>query len=198
LSDSAANTTPSISQPEDVLNRYDQRTIGLHWVVAFLVAALWIAGQCIDLVPRGFPKITLRSFHITFGVVFGFLLIYRIFWRTKRGTQLPPFKTEKIGQAAKYFHSFLYALMLMIFLSGVVAVWYRGVNMFDLFKIPAFDAENKEMRRLLVTIHEWIANAILLSALLHTSVALWHHFKLKDGLLERMWPSKTMRDEKSE
>ena len=88
--------------------------------------------------------------------------------------------------------------MLMIFLSGVVAVWYRGVNMFDLFKIPAFDAENKEMRRLLVTIHEWIANAILLSALLHTSVALWHHFKLKDGLLERMWPSKTMRDEKSE
>ncbi len=179
-----------MNHPEVVLNTYDKRTIALHWMGAFLVMALWIAGQCIDLVPRGFPKITLRSLHITFGVIFGLLLIYRIIWRRRGGVHLPVLNNGWLVCLAKYFHVFLYALMLVIFLSGVIAVWYRGVNMFDLFKIPAFDSENKEMRRLLVEIHEWIANAIMVSALLHTAVAFWRHFKLKDGLLERMRPLK--------
>ncbi len=180
---------------EHLLHTYDKKTIVLHWVVAFLVVGLWIAGQCIDLLPRGFPRITLRSFHITFGVVFGLLLIYRIFWRRSGGVHLPTPNNGWLTRLAKYFHVFLYALMLSIFISGVVAVWYRGVNMFDLFKIPAFDAENKEMRKLLVFIHEWIANAIMLSVSLHTLVALWHHFKLKDGLLQRMWTSKSTSHE---
>ena len=76
--------------------------------------------------------------------------------------------------------------MVVIFLSGVIAVWYRGVNMFDLFRIPAFDQENKYIRHLLVEIHEWIANGLVIFALIHAFFALWHHFKLKDGLLERM------------
>ena len=174
--------TPS----ENTSHAYDKKTIALHWLGAFLVFALWAAGQSIDLLPRGLPKITLRSLHITFGVVFGLLMIYRIFWRKRGGTQLAPIDESLKSRLAQHFHVFLYALMMLIFISGVVAVWYRGVNMFDLFRIPAFDADNKPMRRLLVEIHEWIANGLLFSALLHTCFAFWHHFKLKDGLLERM------------
>jgi len=165
---------------------YDKRTIVLHWLGALLVFSLWAAGQSIDWFPRGFPRTMVRSLHITFGIIFGLLLTYRIFWRKRGGIQLPPISENILSRLAKYAHIFLYLLMTIIFVSGVVAVWYRGVNMFDLFRIPAFDQENKYVRHLLVEIHEWIANALLFCALGHTFFALWHHFKIKDGLLERM------------
>lgn len=165
---------------------YDRKTIVLHWLGAFLVFTLWAAGQSIDLLPRGFPRTTLRSLHVTFGVLFGLILVYRIFWRQKGGLELPPLNESLWHRWAKHAHHLLYALMFFIFMSGVIAVWFRGVNMFDLFKIPPFDADNKYMRRLLVEIHEWIANGLVITALVHTLFAFWHQFKLKDGLLDRM------------
>lgn len=171
---------------DPLVEAYDKKTIALHWLGAILVFALWAAGQTIDWFPRGFPRTTVRSLHITFGVVFGLLLMYRIFWRQTGATQLPPLGESIWNRLAKYAHIFLYVLMTSIFLSGVVAVWYRGVNMFDLFRIPAFDQDNKYIRHLLVDIHEWIANGLLITAVIHTLFACWHHFKLKDGLLSRM------------
>jgi cytochrome b561 len=72
--------------------------------------------------------------------------------------------------------------------SGIVAVWFRGVNLFDWMTIPAFDPSNKPMRRLLVDIHEVIAYGLMGLAGLHLLLALWHQYRLKDGIMHRMWP----------
>ena len=169
---------------------YDRRTVMLHWTVAFLVIGLWIAGQCINLMPRGTPKIMFRSAHIAFGVVLTVFWIYRIYWRAFRGVKLNSLQAGWLGRFSRAYHPFLYALIGLLALSGLAAVWIRGDNLFDLFIVPAFDPGNKELRRNAVQLHEWLANGLLAAAALHLFAALWHHWKLKDGLLNRMWPNR--------
>jgi cytochrome b561 len=48
---------------------YDRRTVVLVWLVAILIIGLWIAGQCINPMSRGTPKIMFRSAHIAVGVL---------------------------------------------------------------------------------------------------------------------------------
>lgn len=169
---------------------YDRRTVILHWLMAFLVIALWISGQCINLIPRGTPKIMFRSVHIASGVLLGLFWVYRIYWRTFRGVRLSPLQSGWSAPWIKMFHHLLYILMGVLVISGLAAVWIRGDNLFELFSIPAFDPGNKELRRDAVHLHEFLANGLLAAAVIHMAAALWHHWKLKDGLLLRMWPSR--------
>jgi len=167
---------------------YDRRTVWLHWLVALLVIGLWIAGQCINFMPRGTPKIMFRSAHIAVGVLLALFWMYRIYWRAFRGVKLPSVNTGWIGRLSHGYHHGLYALIGLLVLSGLAAVWIRGDNLFELFIVPAFDPGNKELRRNAVQLHEWLANGLLAAAGLHMLAACWHHWKLKDGLMSRMWP----------
>ena len=166
---------------------YDRRTVYLHWLVAILVLALWLAGQSINLLPRGTPKIMFRSMHITVGVVLAFFWIYRIYWRAFRGVKLLPVQQGVWLKFSTRYHQLLYVLIGTLIISGLAAVWIRGDNLFELFIVPAFDPGNRELRRNAVHLHEWLANGLLGAAALHMIAAIWHHWKLKDQLLLRMW-----------
>jgi cytochrome b561 len=72
--------------------------------------------------------------------------------------------------------------------NGIALVWIRGDNLFNLVSIPAFDPGNKELRHYAKGVHNWIANALLLGAMLHGVMAVWHQIVLKDDLLRRMLP----------
>ena len=169
---------------------YDRRTVMLHWAVAFLVIGLWIAGQCINLMPRGTPKIMFRSTHIAMGVLLGLFWVYRIYWRTFRGVRLSPIQSGWSARYSRIHHHLLYVLIGLLVISGLAAVWIRGDNLFELFVVPAFDPGNNELRRDAVHLHEFLANGLLAAAVVHMAAALWHHWKLKDGLLQRMWPTR--------
>ena len=71
-----------------------------------------------------------------------------------------------LAMAARYMYIALYALMLLVPLSGM-AVWYLG-----------FGA--------LSGAHEFLFTALWVLVLLHTVAALFHHYVLKDGLIRRM------------
>ena len=65
----------------------------------------------------------------------------------------------------------------------------RGDNIFNLFKVPAFEPSNKQLREEVVDLHGLLANALLILAAGHSLLAIWHHVILKDGVLKRMWPN---------
>ena len=169
---------------------YDRRTIVLHWLSAALVLGLWIAGQCIDFFPRGTPRVTVRSLHISAGVLLALVLVWRLLWRRSGGVKLPPADPGPAGRVALGVHHLLYALMFATVLIGIACVWIRGDNIFNLFTVPAFDPDNKALRHDAVELHEWAANTLLVFAGLHAAAALWHHRVLKDGVLRRMWPAR--------
>jgi len=176
-----------------VEQQYDSKTIFLHWLSAFCIFLLWSLGQGIDLVPSGFYKINVRSFHICIGALFFFVMMYRFYWRMQVKNQSDNLIRTSMSLTEKYkrsFHYLLYLLVILTLLLGLIAVWYRGVNMFNLFKIPGVDVNNKFLRRLLVTIHAYLANGLMIAAGLHLAVALWHHFVKKDMVLIKMLPAR--------
>ena len=170
--------------------RYDRRTILLHWLSALLVIGLWVVGQTIDFFPKGAPRITVRSLHISFGVLLGVVLIYRLVWRSTAGTRLAAADPGMLGKLAVGIHHLLYLLMLAIVVIGVAAVWIRGDNLFNLFTVPAFDPTNKALRHNVVELHGLLANVLLALAAFHAAAALWHGLVKKDGVLRRMLPAK--------
>ena len=170
------------------LKAYDSRTILFHWISAAVVVLLWLLGQTIDFLPKGMPRITVRSLHITLGIFLAVLLVIRVTWRFGGGTKLPQAIPGFFGKLASGTHHFLYALMIAVVVIGFAAVWIRGDNLFNLFTVPAFDPSNKSLRHDVVELHGLCANILLILAGLHALVAIFHHWIMRDGILKRMWP----------
>ena len=167
---------------------YDTRTIAFHWITVAFVLVLWTVGQCIDFFPKGVPRISARSAHITVGACLALLLIARIAWRMRGGVKLPPSDLGTMGKIAIGGHYLLYALLITVIVMGMTSVWVRGDTIFNLFTVPAFDPGNKPLAEEVVDIHGLAANTLLTLAGLHAAVAIAHHRLRKDGVLRRMWP----------
>jgi cytochrome b561 len=173
--------------------RYDRRTIVLHWSTAVLVVVLWLSAQVIDLFPQGPARINMRSVHISLGVLLAGVLVYRIAWRRLAGARLPRVTCPALARFATPIHLLLYALLLIEVTLGCVNVWVRGESIYNLFSIPSFAPGDRALRRQINGYHEFVANTILIVAGLHAIAALAHHYLWRDGVLQRMWPSLRQR-----
>lgn len=166
---------------------YDRRTIILHWLTAALVVSLWVLGQTIDWFPKGNPRAFARSTHIAVGVLLAVVLVARIGWRfDRRAVHLPPAGLVWLDRVATVTHWLLYGLLVVTVSLGLANTWVRGDAIFDLFRIPAFDASNKGLRETVEELHALAANALVIVAFFHAAAALVHHYVWKDGLLRRM------------
>lgn len=168
---------------------YDRVTVALHWLTALLVVLLWGSAQLIDLFPRGEARWPMRSTHMLMGVMLAGVVLWRLVWRSTRGTRLRPPGSEAAQVLAHAVHGVLYALLVSEVVLGIANTWVRGDHFFHFFQIPAFDPGNTALKKSIENIHEWVANAILAVAGAHAMAALFHHFALRDGLLHRMRPS---------
>ena len=101
------------------------------------------------------------------GVAILALVLWRVVLRRSRGVPPPPEgEGTLLGRAASLGHWALYALMVLMPVSGLVA-WFGGVD-------TAGEA------------HEVMSNLMLFVLAVHVAAALWHQFWLKDHLLLRM------------
>jgi cytochrome b561 len=185
------NTEPSNVTVAEVLTAevsYDRPTIRLHWATAVLVSLLWGIAQVIDLFPKGAPKISVRSAHITFGSVLGVILVMRIAWRSRSGRRLPPANPGVPGYIARIVHLTLYAGLAAVIVLGAVNAWARGDSIFSLFHIPKLLPANTQLKPTVEYLHKTFANALVILAAAHALAAVVHHFILRDGVLRRMLP----------
>lgn len=152
---------------------YSSAQIGLHWIIAILISLQFLfnepIGDAFDSVMRG----TVPQFgwavwaHIAGGISVLALVLWRLVLRRSRGVPPPPEGDEPLlGRAASLGHLALYALMLLVPVSGLVA-WFGGVD-------SAGEA------------HEAMTSLLLLVLAVHVAATLWHQFWLKDHLLLRM------------
>lgn len=167
---------------------YDSKTIFYHWLSAGIVLALWLIGQNIDSFAKGDPRVMVRSIHIALGVLLGLVFLLRLKWRLTQGVKLPQATAGVQGKMAVGVHHVLYLLLGLTIVVGMVAVWIRGDNIFNLFHVPAFDLSNQALRKDIGELHEVLANGLLFLGIAHGLMAVWHHKIVKDGVLKRMWP----------
>lgn len=151
---------------------YSTLQISLHWIMALLILAAWISGDGMGRVLRarleaGTTGIEGNTPHVWLGGAIFALILIRIIVRLIQGAPAP------LGagpdwqlKAATWAHRALYALMVLVPALGAAA-WYGHVEI-------AGEA------------HEIAVNALVLLALGHAAVGIWHHHVVKDDTLRRM------------
>ena len=168
--------------------RYDTTTILLHWLVAIIVLVLWVGASLLDWFPRGPVRADARSIHITLGLSLGVLGGGRLAWRMSWGKPLPPTEGGVLGALAKATHLGLYALLAAMVGVGILLAWTTGDSVFNQFGPPILDADSRALVDQLRGAHAVIGWLIVALVGLHVAAALFHQFKLRDGILGRMLP----------
>ncbi len=171
--------------------RYTATAIGLHWVMALLLATLFSVGIYMHDLPLSPWKLQIYSWHKWAGVTAFLLVVVRLSWRyTHRPPTLPESMPTSLKLAAHVGHGVLYLLMIAIPLSGWLMSSAKGVQTvyFGVLPIPDLLGKNKELGDLLREVHE-ILNFVLVAVVIgHVGAALKHHLIDKDDVLTRMLP----------
>ena len=186
-------TTSPLQATDPLRSHYDRMTIALHWATAVLVVGLFALAEIWSFLPRGTPtRRLLQSLHISFGLLFAAVFVLRIIWRSTQGRRLPPAAQGLLGAASTGVHGLLYLLMAAQIVLGFLFRWAQGepFTFFGLFDVPRLIAIDREQRHFIGDMHELVAWAIIVLALLHALAALFHHYYLRDGVLRRMLRSR--------
>lgn len=163
----------------------------LHWFVAFLIIAL---------LPLGWYMIRLDYYdpwsrdaleiHKGLGMVVLLLASIMIFWQTAgRRTRLTVSRKQWEARAAKTTQNLLYALMLVVPVTGYIISTSAGagVSVFGLFEIPAVLPKSVPLRDAAISVHYYFAYAGVGLIVLHVAGALKHHFIDRDDTLRQMF-----------
>ncbi len=182
----AAALSETHAQSPAATDTYDDRTIRLHWITAVIVALLWGIAQVIDFFPRGAPRIAVRSVHISLGLLLAAVLVRRLMWRRGPGKHLPPARGGIWAHATRMSHVALYTTLVAVVVLGISNAWARGDSIFTLFNIPKLLPGYPSLKPTIGSLHKIGANVLVILALAHASAALFHHFVLRDSVLQRM------------
>ena len=171
---------------------YTRTAKTLHWLMAILFFGLLALGFYMHDLPLSPEKLQLYSWHKWAGVTAFLLVLFRLFWRiTHRPPALPASMPHLMQFAAHAGHFLLYVLMVAIPLSGWLMSSADGFQTvwFGVLPIPDLLDKNKELGRLLQTIHMAL-NLLFVTVIVgHVGAALKHHLIDKDHIVKRMLPT---------
>ena len=154
----------------DQLRWYSKTQIVLHWITVALVIAQYVLHDSIvnawELIQSGksvsFDPLVLS--HVAGGIFIAVIVLIRLRLRSISTHETKDLLGNRLSNIA---HKLLYAILLMMVLSGGMT-WFFNIdaaaNAHNLFKV-----------------------LLLITVLGHVLAALYHHFIMKDGLLNRMF-----------
>lgn len=180
--------SPTATSPAGTAH-YDPVTIRLHWGIVALVAMQWLGAELIDYVPGRDLHRLYWSIHITIGLIFAATVAAHVWWRGRHGRQLPHSNEEGWRLASRAMHAILTFIPALLVFLGFSIILARGWNLYGVLSIPALPGGSRHLARTLTEIHEWTAHVLVVLALGHSAAALFHHYRLSDGVLKRMIPS---------
>ncbi len=165
-----------------------------HWSIVALVLIGWIFGTFGEELPRGAPRNLGLFVHITAGLLILAISLPRLVWHfadTKPPPEPNPFG-HWADRLATFAHYALYVLVIAAPLAGIATLFARGdaLPVLGLFDIASPMAADRTTARSVKEVHEVLANALLVLALLHAAAALFHHWVLRDRTLVRMLPGR--------
>jgi cytochrome b561 len=180
-----------------LLNRrrrsFDGVTIRLHWATVLLVMALFASAWLHALAQVRQSDLTpvLLQIHRSFGVTIWVVTALRLSWRLT-GASLPPFPAQmtKLHRATVKLSEYgLYALLLGQPATGMLTTLFGG-RPFALFlwQFSPLMSRDGMLWAAFRLSHELGALALAALAVSHAAAALFHHFVLRDDVLNRMSP----------
>jgi cytochrome b561 len=170
---------------------YDALQIGLHWLVAILIACAFAFAWIFDDMPLSPDKFKMINWHKWTGITVMSLFIIRFGYKLIRGipdvdASIPPVQRK----LAVGVHHLLYLLMFLLPLVGWLMSSAKGfpVVFWGVLPLPDLVSKNDDLAGILKEAHELLAYGLLTLIGLHIAGALKHHIIDKDSTLARMLP----------
>lgn len=170
--------------------RFDARARLLHWLMAPMVLAMLFIGIGM-LSTTSSAYALLLAIHKPLGAMILVLLLLRIHTRLRhRPPPLPASLPPLQRRAATLSHWLLYALMLLMPLSGWAMLSAAGypVTLLDGIRLPPIMPRDAALFAWLRGAHHWLALLLFATFLLHLAAALFHGLIRRDGVLASMAP----------
>lgn len=147
---------------------YSGIQIALHWLIAILIAVAWFTGEGGEEAMEAVEKGGTAGFvpHVAIGWGILALVVIRVLVRLSRGAPAAVGEPGSLAvMASDWGHRLIYLLMIAVPLGGI-ATFFLGLDVGD--------------------VHALAANVLVVVALGHAAMALYHQYVIKDGLLRRM------------
>jgi superoxide oxidase len=168
-------------------DRYDALARTFHWVIALLIAGMFLTGWTRRAAGQGSPeRVWWLSAHTSLGLLVLVLSVGRLAWRLYSP---PPLDGTRIAQlAAKAGHAVLYICTIGLLLTGLtramagVATLSSSASQFR----PGLAVRTLSWALAALAHGELVMNLLLALTAGHALAALWHQFLLHDDTLRRM------------
>lgn len=164
----------------------------IHWIMAFLIIAMLIAGHGFNDPGKEFAeRLWSRSQHGSAGLVVGIFLIIRILMRLWRGVPAESKTTLKLQRILSQFsHWGMYTVMAALVLSGI-AVGLFTTSPMELPILGGFDISrsgntSEEIYLQVRWYHELATDIAIGFVALHAAAAFFHLFWVRDRIMQRM------------
>ena len=178
---------------KNTTDRYGSLSIGMHWLMLVLLAAVYACIELRGLYPRGSdPREALKQWHFMLGLLVFVLVWLRLALRMVGASpQALPGTGVWQHRLASAVHLALYAFMLAMPLLGWLLLSAEGTPIpFFGLELPALIAADEARAESIEELHETIGTAGYYLVGLHASAALFHHYFLRDNTLLRMLPQR--------
>lgn len=178
--------------------RYTPTAIALHWLLALMIVGSFSVGVTMSDMALSPLRLKLYNWHKWAGITILALSALRLLWRL--GHRPPPALPMPTWQhrASQVAHLALYVLFFAVPLAGWAYSSAAGfpVVLFGVLPLPDFVAADRALSETLKEVHGNLAWGLAAVVALHVAGALKHQFLDRDGLLQRMWPSRGNRPPK--
>lgn len=169
---------------------YGLIAIGLHWLVALAVVAMFGLGLwMVELTYYDRWYRDAPALHKAVGVLLFVTVALRLAWRITQPRPAPlASHTPLERRAAALTHGLLYGLLFAVMLSGylISTADGRAIDVFGWFSVPAAITGLPRQADLAGDVHLALAITLVSLAAVHALAALKHHFLDRDLTLRRM------------
>ncbi len=177
----------------NTMERYGSLSIGLHWLMLLLLAAVYACIESHEFFPKGSdPREALKTWHFMLGLSVLVLVALRLAAHMIGPVpQTAPGAPRWQRLASKLMHFALYLFMTLMPLAGWLLLSAEGkpVPLFGL-QLPALIAKSKDLADLSKELHEIGGTVGYFLVGLHAAAALFHHYVVRDDTLRRMLPER--------
>lgn len=173
--------------------RYTGTALALHWLAALLIFCGFGLGLFMTGLEISPDKLRYYAWHKWVGISVFLLAAARLAWRAAHpAPPLPATMPAWQIRASHVAHAVLYALMLVIPLSGWIYSSSTGVSVVYLGLVPLPDLvpKDREMAKILLLVHKTLNYTLAALVSVHVAAALKHHFVDRDDVLARMLPGR--------
>lgn len=168
----------------------------VHWLSAGAIACAFAIAWLREALDEDHLRDLLVGVHRQLGLAVLLLWALRLaLRRTAKGVAPPTAGPAWQRVVATLVHVVLYGLLVAMPLLGWALTNAHGhpVRIGGLVPLPALTGTDPDLADTLQEWHEAAGWALLAIVALHAGAALWHHLRLRDGVLRAMWPARRER-----